>query len=259
MRLDQARILITGASSGIGAATARAAADAGATPLLVARRRDALDDVAGEIAATGGTAHCYPADLADAEQRADLAGRIRRESGAPDIVVHNAGAGRWRPLEATDAGELAQMMAVPALAALDLTRALLPAMRARGRGRLVMVNSVAADLVWPNAAGYIAARHALRGAADALRTELNGTGIGVSEVTLGTVTSPYWAHNPGSREHLPKPIPGLMPELGEADAARHVLDAVRRDRRQIVAPPVFRALRLMRALTPGTVEAAMRR
>lgn len=122
-----------------------------------------------------------------------------------------------------------------------------------------MVNSVAADLVWSNAAGYIAARHALRGVADALRTELHGSAIGVGQVILGTVTSPYWEHNPGSREHRPTPVPGLMRELSVADAARHVLDAIRRERRELVAPPVFRALRLMRTLAPGAVEAAMRR
>ncbi len=228
-------------------------------PRWRARRADALADVAGEIESVDGTARWYTADLADATERQDLARRIRGDAGIPDVLVHNAGAGRWRPLAETPPEDLTHMLAVPALAALDLTRAFLPDMRARGRGRIVAVNSVAADLVWPNAAGYIAARHALRGACDALRTELHGTGIGVCEVTLGTVNSPYWAHNPGSRQHLPKPIPGLMPELSEADAARHVLAAVRRARRELVAPPVFRALRLMRALAPDSVEAAMRR
>jgi short-subunit dehydrogenase len=259
MTLAGKRVLITGASSGIGAVTARLAAERGAQPILVARRPDALAEVAAAIARAGGTAHSYPADLAEPDAVAALAARVQAEVGVPDVLVNNAGAGRWKPLAETGAAELQQMMAVPALAALNLTRGLLEGMRARGCGRIVNVNSAAAHLAWPNAAGYIAARHALDGASAALRSELHGSGITVAQVALGTVDSPYWDRNPGSRQHLPKPIPGLMPVLSVEAAARQVLRAADGTRDRVVAPGVFRALFLARALAPDAVAAALRR
>ena len=95
------------------------------------------------------------------------------------------------------------MIEVPYLAAFNLTRAFLPYMLARHSGAIACVTSPASYLVWPNANAYIAARHALKGFTEALRSEVRGTGITVTLVVLGTVETPYWEHNPGSRENLP--------------------------------------------------------
>lgn len=259
MRLNGKLVLITGASSGIGAATARAVARQGAIPVMLARRGAALDAVAEAIMDIGGVAYTYPVDLADPDAVAETCRRIRADAGVPDVIVNNAGAGRWQPMVHTGAADAARMMAVPVLAAMNVTRAFLPDMVARGHGRIVTVNSVAGGLVWPNACGYIAARHALGGWADALRSELTGTGVTVSEAVLGTVESPYWTHNPGSRDHVPKGIPGLMPVLAVDAAAGHVLRAIRRGPRRIVAPAAFRLLFTLRALVPALTDAMMRR
>jgi len=226
---------------------------------MLARGTAALDAVADTIMDMDGVAYTYPVDLTDADAVAETCRRVRAEAGVPDVIVNNAGAGRWQPMMHTDAAEAAGMMAVPVLAAMNVTRAFLPDIVARGHGRIVTVNSVAGELVWPNACGYIAARHALTGWADALRGELRGTGVTVSETVLGTVESSYWAHNPGSRDHVPKAIPGLMPVLSVDAAASHVLRAIRRQPRRIVAPPAFRTLFTMRALMPAAVDAMMRR
>jgi NAD(P)-dependent dehydrogenase (short-subunit alcohol dehydrogenase family) len=103
--------LITGASSGIGAATARALADAGARVLLVARRAADLEKVAGSI--SSGAATTYPVDLSSASAVTQLAERISSAVGTPDIIVNNAGAGQWKFVDETTPEEAVQMMAVP--------------------------------------------------------------------------------------------------------------------------------------------------
>ncbi len=149
------------------------------------------------------------------------------------------------------------MVAVPYLAAFNLTRELLGAMRERGTGHIVNVTSVASRLVWSNAAAYIASRWAMEGFTRALRAELWGPGIGVTLAMFGTVDSPYWEHNPGSRDRLPKParrIHALTPQ----EAASAVVAAIERGRRLVVRPRVYRGLFLLNALFPALTQAAMR-
>jgi short-subunit dehydrogenase len=92
-----------------------------------------------------------------------MADRVSRETGEPDILINNAGAGRWLAVMETSPEEARNMMELPCLAAFHVTRALLPAMVARRSGHIVNVTSPASFIAWPNAAGYIAARHALKG------------------------------------------------------------------------------------------------
>src|SRR4051794_27415115 len=103
--------LITGASSGIGAATARALGDAGARVLLLARRAAELERVAGSIGS--GVATTYPVDLSHASAVAEVAERINGTVGPPDIIVNNAGAGQWKFVDETSPQEAVEMMAVP--------------------------------------------------------------------------------------------------------------------------------------------------
>jgi len=234
-------VLITGGSSGIGAAAARHMARQGAHTLLVARRTDALDRVASDIVATGGTAQTFTADLADPQAVGDVTERVRAEAGVPDIIVNAAGAGRWKELAQTDVGELQQMLYVPALSAMLMTRAFVSDMIARGHGQIINVSSPASFLAWPNACGYIASRRALQGFNDALRAELHGTGVQVTAVVLGPVDSPYWQHNPDSAKNQPRRLPGVMPVLSTDEAAARIVAAVTKTRRQMVSPPVFRA------------------
>jgi NAD(P)-dependent dehydrogenase (short-subunit alcohol dehydrogenase family) len=122
MKLKNKIVLITGASSGIGAATARVTAREGAHVLLLARSQEKLDDLAQEIRREGGQARVYPVDMTDAQAVAGVAGRITRDVGTPDIIVNNAGAGRWLSMEETSSEEAVAMMAAPYFAAFFLTR-----------------------------------------------------------------------------------------------------------------------------------------
>jgi NAD(P)-dependent dehydrogenase (short-subunit alcohol dehydrogenase family) len=120
-------VLIIGASSGIGAAAAKAMAKAEGRVVLLARSKDLLDRVAAKITSVGGIARIYPIDLADAEAVAAVAKQISEELGTPDIIVNNAGAGKWLFVDETTPAQAVQMMAVPYFAAFNVTHAFLPA------------------------------------------------------------------------------------------------------------------------------------
>ncbi|HZP07829.1 SDR family NAD(P)-dependent oxidoreductase [Methyloceanibacter sp.] len=252
-------VLITGASSGIGAATARRYGATGAHVLLLARNEERLDRVAEAVRKAGGTAASYPIDLADAAAVAEASARIAREAGIPDILINNAGAGRWLPIVDTSAEDARAMIEVPYLAAFNLTRAFLPKMLERRSGAIACITSPGSFIAWPNAAAYISARHALAGFTEALRSEAKGKGLSVTLVVLGMVESPYWEHNPGSRERAPKANPLLAPMLTPEDAAEAIFAGIEARKRTVVKPAVFRALFLLNALAPQLVARGLRR
>ena len=229
--------LVTGASSGIGAATAHALANAGARVLLVARSADKLQALADQIKAAGGEAFVVPADLMQTEAVWALAEQVVRDFGVPDILINNAGAGRWLTVEETAKGEAEKMMALPYFAAFNLTRALLPQMKARG-GAIVNVNSVAVGLTWPGATAYAAARAAIGAFSNGLAAELRGSGINVTHAIFGKVASDYWQHNPGSEPRLPK-INAYLPTLTPETVAKAIVCAIVHRRRKVVRPRLF--------------------
>ena len=256
MNLRGKTALITGASSGIGAATARAVAEAGAQVLLLARRAAELDRVAGSIPT--GAARTYPVDLSSAAAVAQVAERISTDVGTPDIIVNNAGAGQWKFVDETSPEEAVQMMAVPYFAAFYVTHAFLPAMLRRNTGHIVNVSSVGSRFVWPGATAYIAARWAVRGFTEALRADLAGTNIGVTLFESGVVESPYWEHNPGSRERVPK-MGKLVPELTSEAVGRAIVRGIERRQKLVVVPFMMKLTYWQHAVFPGVVQWLMTR
>lgn len=256
MKLDGAVVVITGASSGIGEATARMFAARGAEVILLARNKARLDAITAEIKSGGRKASRYVLDLSDPHATAVVARSIALDHGAPDILVNNAGAGRWLSITDTSVEEAAQMIAVPYLAAFNLTREFLGGMRKRGSGYIVNVTSVASQLAWPRAVAYIAARRAMEGFSAALRADLHGSGIYVTLAMFGTVASPYWENNPGSKEHLPKRARSISP-LTPAEAATTIVTAIEKNQRMVVKPDIFRLFFLLNALFPKQTEAMM--
>ena len=249
MQLTGKRALVTGASSGIGAAIARELGARGVRLTLVARGREALESLAGELRSAGGEAWVEPADLSRVDEIDALAERVLGEVGAPDVLVNNAGAGRWLAVDETPAGEAAQMMALPYLAAFELTRAFLPAMIERGSGRVVCMTSLAGWTHIPGATGYAVARWAMRAFAGQLREDLRGTGVGVTLIAPSEVDSPYFDNNPGARERIPRAailLGATTPEI----VARSTADAVERERDEVIVP---RRAAIMVRLTPKRV------
>lgn len=238
-------MLVTGASSGIGAATARELASRGARTLLVARSADTLERMASEL----DGAEAFPADVGDRDAVAELAREVTERVGTPDVLVNNAGAGQFLFLEETEPDQLEQMTAVPYLAAAYVTRAFVGAMRERGSGWIVNVNSPVSRVAWPGATGYAAARWALRGLTMALRNDLRATAIGVSEVVPAKVASDYFEHNPGAEQRIPK-LARLLRTLEPEQVAGAIADAIRDERRELLLPVELRALALSAQLAP---------
>lgn len=246
--------LITGASSGIGAATAQAIAARGVTVALLARTQSALESVARAVIARGGRAHVYAADAGDAEAVDSAARRITAELGTPDILVNSAGAGRWLFTEETNPDEAVEMMAAPYFAAFFVTRAFLPAMLARGSGHIVNVNSPVARIAWPGASGYAGARGALQAFTNALRADLYRTGLHVTSVVAAEVRTPYFTNNPGTLERAPRLARALIPALEPEQVAHAIVRAVERNQREVVMPFMLRFFFALHAVAPRFVE-----
>ena len=246
-------VLITGASSGIGAAAAKAMAKEGARVVLLARSEKALAQVAGEIASIGGMAWTYRVDLTDPKAIAAVGTQISRQLGTPDILVNSAGAGKWRFVDETSPIEAVECMTVPYFAAFNIVHTFLPAMLRRKSGHIVNISSVGSKFVWPGATAYLAARWALAGFTEALRADLAGSGIHVTLLEPGVVKSPYWEHNPGSRERIPK-LAKLIPELIPEEVARAIVRGVERKRRNIVIPFIMRLTCGLHAVFPGLIQ-----
>jgi NAD(P)-dependent dehydrogenase (short-subunit alcohol dehydrogenase family) len=201
--------LVTGASRGIGAATAEALRAAGARVVRVARalppREDFLD---------------LPADLTDAAQVEALAERVRREVGPPDVVVSNAGGFLLRPLEQTTVSDFDAQVAINLRAAFAVARTFLPMLRDAGRGCFVTVGSVADHVGFPENAAYAASKYGLRGLHETLLAEFRGTGVRLTLVSPGPTDTDIWGpFDPDRREGFPRRAEMLRP----ADVADAVL------------------------------------
>lgn len=188
-------VLVTGASSGIGEATAYAVAQRGAVVLLVARRADDLERVRAVIAGEGGRAHAYVADLTDADAVAALVEEVLDTHGAVDYLVNNAGRSIRRSLALSRdrAHDFERTMAINYLAPVRLTLALLPAMRAQGFGHVVNVVTWGVQIKAPKFAAYIASKTALDTFARIAGRETWDDGVTFTNIRMSLVRTPMVA------------------------------------------------------------------
>lgn len=249
MELRNRTVVVTGASAGIGAATAALVASRGAQVALVARREQELRDVAAGL---GGRASAFPCDLGDADAVVAMAERVQAELGTPDVIVNNAGAGRWLWIEETSNAEFLAQVAVPFHAAFFVTRAFIEPMLARGSGWVVNVNSPISQWAWPGALGYGASRWGLRGFDECLATDLRGTGIGVTAVIAGRTDSDYFDVNPGALERLPW-LDRFYRRLTPDDVAAMIVRGVEKERRTVVEPLEIRLTNVAARFAPGGI------
>jgi len=177
--------VVTGASSGIGAATARALARVGYRVVLGARRRQPLDALAAEL---GPPARALPLDVTDDESVAAFCGAV---DGCRVLVNNAGGALGLEPVAEADLGKWQQMFDSNVLGTARMTRALLPQLIESGDGLVVNIGSVAAFEPYPGGAGYNAAKHAVRAVTDVLRMELLGKPVRVTEIDPGMVATDF--------------------------------------------------------------------
>jgi NADP-dependent 3-hydroxy acid dehydrogenase YdfG len=256
---DRAKLaVVTGASSGIGAATARLLGATGWTVVLVARRERRLESVAADVEAAGGRAMVAAIDAADGAAIDELARRVVADHGAPDAVVNSAGAGVWRWMEDTSHAELGRLLDAPLLAAWNTTRAFLPGMLERGSGVVVHVGSPASVAPWPGATGYTVSRWALRGMHEALRQDLAGTGVQSCHALFGEVSSEYFEANPDTHQHIPR-IGRIIGVITPERAARTVVRLIARPSAQTFDPPMLAVTQVANRISPRLVALLARR
>ncbi|MFL6121333.1 SDR family NAD(P)-dependent oxidoreductase [Actinophytocola sp.] len=245
--LDGAVALITGASSGIGAATARRLACEGAAVALVARRRDRLDQVVGDIAATGGRAVALAADLTDPERARGAVQDTVDWFGRLDVLVNNAGVMLLNSALHTTVEEWDRMISLNVAALLHVTHAAVPylidaaATSRRQVADLVNIGSTAGRAARPGSSVYNLTKFGLNGFAESLRQELLGERVRVSVVAPGTVDTELVDHlGDAARDAARRQVDGIEPLRAE-DIADAIAYVVTRERRVAVNEMLIRA------------------
>jgi NAD(P)-dependent dehydrogenase (short-subunit alcohol dehydrogenase family) len=244
---DRPVALVTGASRGIGAATARELARRGYALVVAARSAPALASLAGELTRAGPPALPVPTDMSRAEEVERLARLALEHFGRVDALVNNAGvSGHGRRFTRMAPEELRHMLAVNLEGPVILTRALLPPMLERRSGAVVFVGSVAGRMALPGSALYSGSKHGLRGLALALRREVQGRGVSVTHVAPGFVDT-----------EMVRDL-RFVPKIGAARVARAIADAVERPRRELFVPGYYRLAVWIDAAAPWLGDIALR-
>ncbi len=182
MNLLNNRVLVTGATGGIGRGVALALAKKGSVLLLVGRSQAKLESLCAEIVTAGGRAHVLPCDLSKAGAPEELARQARAKLDEVDVLVNCAGILNFNQFAEESAHDLEKLWRTNVLAPMLLTRALLPSMIAQAHGRIVNVGSIFGSIGFACFASYSASKFAMRGFSEALRRELEGSGVGVTYV-----------------------------------------------------------------------------
>ncbi|WP_210481220.1 SDR family NAD(P)-dependent oxidoreductase [Naasia sp. SYSU D00948] len=247
-RLRGSVVVLVGASSGIGRATALLLAEHGVTLALAARSAETLEEVARECRARGGRAIAVPTDVSDESQVERLVRTVVDEFGRIDAWVGLASVFAYGRFEDTPREVFRQQLETNLFGQVFSARAVLPVFRSQGGGHLVFVASVYSRVTSPYASGYITSKHALFGFAEVLREEIQRDGIAVSTVLPSTIDTPIYQHaaNYSGREAHPLP-PIVAPER----AAAAILRVLRRPRRTTVVGRTQGMLVPVRLLAPA--------
>ncbi|HEX8395020.1 MAG TPA: SDR family oxidoreductase [Longimicrobium sp.] len=248
-------IVITGASSGIGLATARKAAKRGARVVLAARDEQALRRITAEISGAGGNAVYCVADTASEDDVRRVAETALREYGTIDTWVNNAGVSIYGMLEETPLQDARRLFDVNYWGMVNGAMTALPVLR-RGGGALINVGSIVSDRAVPMQGHYSASKHAVKAFSDALRVELehDGVPVAVTVIKPGSIDTPFPQHARNLMEHEPTlPAPVYRPET-VADA---ILFCAAHPRKSVTVGGGGRMNAMMGILVPGAADKAM--
>ena len=246
--------VVTGASAGIGEATARLLAAAGMRVAVCARRRDRLDRLSADMTASGGEAAVYALDVTDAVAVRAMIDDVAARWGGIDVLVNNAGRGLSASFEDTRPGELRALVDLNVMAVFTATQAVLPWMRRQGGGHVINVSSIVGQRGVPYRSAYSATKSALGGLSEALRVELAGTGIHVALVyPIGTATE---FHDVEFRRAGPGPH---GPIQSAEHVARCILRCVGRPRAEVYPYKPSWLLAVANVIAPRLVDLGMRR
>jgi short-subunit dehydrogenase len=244
-------VLITGASSGIGEATAIAVGKAGGHVLLVARTRDKLEAVAEEVFNHGGSAHVHPCDLTDIADIDRMAEEVLSQHGHVDILVNNAGKSIRRSVDRSyhRFHDYQRTMALNYFAPVKLILDLLPEMRDAGSGHIINISSIGLQINTPRFAAYLASKAALDAFSRSIGPEVIGDGVHLTTVYMPLVRTPMIA---------PTKIYDHVPTLSPDQAADMICDAIRK-RPKRLATTLGSIGQLTYALAPGAQDLVVNR
>jgi short-subunit dehydrogenase len=246
-------ILITGASSGIGAATARFFGGKGYRVVMAARRYDRLRKLEQEINRKGGEALPVEADLTRSAELKNLVHKSIKAYGQLDVLVNNAGFGRITPLIDLDFElDIKPQLWINLLSPIQLTREVIPYMRARGSGHIIHVISLAGLVGAPTYSIYSASKFGLRGFNNALAREVAGWGIKVSAIYPGSVQTEFSDHM--GLKHPPRATTPPALVLQPEDVARTIWQVVQKPRRTTVIPWPLIGIWMLNAHLPGLAD-----
>lgn len=246
-------IVVTGASAGVGRATALAFAARGAHVGLLARDAQGLEETRREIEARGGVAYAVPTDMADAQAVSAAAESCERELGPISVWVNNAMATVFSKVDDLSAEEIRRVTEVTYLGTVHGTLAALAMMRKHGAGTIIQASSALAYRAIPLQAPYCAAKHAIRGFTDALRCELlhERSAIQLCSVILPAVNTPQFEWARTHESSRPRPVaPVYQPEV----AARAIVRTAQRPEREVFVGYQTPLLVMGQALMPGTLD-----
>ncbi|MDT5118957.1 MAG: hypothetical protein QOE30_4696 [Mycobacterium sp.] len=224
------RVLITGASAGLGAALARQLAAQNAVVGLIARRRNRLGEVLADCRRTSPASAMWAADLADTAGLGELALKAWDGLGGIDVLINNAAIPKRRPVTELDPDEVEDVMRVNFFAPMRMTLTLLPRMLARGSGLIVNISSVGGRLGIIHETAYCASKFALCGWSEAMAVDLYGSGITVKLIEPGPVDTEIW-DQPGSEEPLYQ-----GPKVAAEEVADGIIAALGSDRFEHYVP-----------------------
>ena len=249
--------MVTGASAGIGAEIAKLLAARGYALVLVARRKDRLAALAGELTEQHGVrVETVAADLSKPTPRGRIPGRIEELGLEVEVLINNAGfATGGEPFYAADPERELQQVRLDVEAVVALTSAFLPAMVQRGRGAILNVASTAGMQPMPYSAGYAAAKAYVLSFSEAIHQELNGHGVTVTALAPGPVETDFWqiaGWETSTGKSFERAVPGAM--ISPAQAARAGVDGLERGERVVVPGLPIRAAMLASRYIPHAVK-----
>jgi short-subunit dehydrogenase len=246
-------VMITGASAGVGRATAHSFAARGARLGLLARDRDALDETRAEVEAAGGRAVVLPADVADADAIERAAAELEQTFGPIDVWVNNAMVSVFSPAAEMTPEEFRRVTDVTYLGSVHGTLAALRRMRPRDRGAIVQVGSALAYRAIPLQSAYCAAKHAMQGFTESVRTELmhEGSHVHITMVQLPALNTPQFDWVRSRLPRRPQPVPPIYPPEVAAEAI--VWAAAQRKREVNVGAPTLLAV-VANKFVPGWLD-----
>jgi short-subunit dehydrogenase len=254
--IRDSRAIVTGASSGIGRATALELARQGAEVVITARREERLQQVAQQIAAAGGRVQTVVGDLVEPAVRQAALQAAQTHFGGLDVLVNNAGVGALGLFEHSDSARLRRVMEVNFFALVEMTRLALPVLRQGTNPMVVNVSSILGHRGVPYSSEYGASKAAVLGFSEAIRAELSRHGIDVLVVSPGTTETEFFERvlERSGEPNWPKHAP-----VSSEMVARQIVRAIRAGKHEIIPYHWGRVLCWLNRLSPRLVDSIMTR